>query len=478
MAAAKKKPQRSTPPRWIELPTTTLPYWSVNEVRAALNQHEIGLLQRSSLLFEAMDRDDRIKAVMDTRVNGLLGLPVTITPPVHADMEKARYVAAIVRERWRDWFPEGDLAKLLRWSIGVGVGVGENRWQMEEGLRVPILKVWHPQFLWWRWDLNDWDGGWSLTTMGKQAGEDRIDTSPGGSIQGSGTQVQPVAGDGTWVVLQPGGRRQPWNAGLVRAFGRPYLVRGFAYRDWARWSETLGAGIKKAKVPASAKAGDKQTFFNSLGRMGANGIIMLPTSMEAGKETAFDLTLLESQSGDSGGAGFNLLIKQADTSIAILALGQNLTTEVRGGSFAAARVHENVKHDIASTDAMNLCGAIRRGSLMPFARDNFGDPTLAPVMSIEVGPPDDRKAKAQTYFTLAQALMLARGGKPPGGSGQSGAPGAPAAPAQPGLGWDETAISEDFGVPLIETAPDRDATEALSGSGGGGPDRKRKKSDP
>ncbi len=169
-------------------------------------------MRDSSLLAEAMDRDDRIKATLDTRVAGLLRLPVHFEAA--DDSRKAKKARDIAEEQWSDWLPEGDLAQLLRWGLTVGVGLGEMLYELHEGLLHPRLKVWHPQFLYWQWDLHDFFGGWQLVT---QAG-----------------LIEPSPGDGKWVLLQPGGLRRPWMSGLVRSLARPYLARGYTYKDWAR----------------------------------------------------------------------------------------------------------------------------------------------------------------------------------------------------------------------------------------------------
>jgi phage gp29-like protein len=363
----------------VELPFRTLPYWNVQQVRAALDQHEIGVLQASALLVDAMDRDDRVQGTISTRVAGVLGLPLIVKPA--NDSAKAIEIADIVRKRWNDWFPEGDVGQLLKWGIELGVGLGEGLWSLEDGLLCPRLKVWHPQWLWWRWDLNNWQGGWQLTTM------DGL--------------VEPRPGTGKWCVLQPGGARIPWMTGIVRSLARLYLIRGFAYRDWARWSEVHGGGIKRAYVPSQARPADKSAFFASLTNLGANGIVLLPQSKDDEKKSSFDLDLLEATGNES--EGFDKLLSRVDAAIAILVLGQNLTTEVKGGSYAAASAHGDVKQDITEADESMLMHTLGRDFLRPFAAVNFGDPNLAPSVRYDTEPPANAQTRAETLLTYAKA---------------------------------------------------------------------------
>lgn len=365
--------------QFVELPQRTLPYWDVAEVRAALDLHETGQLRDSALLAEAMDRDDRIKATLDSRINGLLGLPLKIEASGNEDA--ALECADFVRDGWEHWFSKGDQAQLFRWALLVGVGLGEIVWQVVDGLLEPRLKVWHPQWLYWRWDLNDYQGGWQLIT------KDGV--------------IEPKPGDGKWVFVTPGGSRRPWMAGLVRSLAVPYLIRGYAYRDWARYSEVHGGGIKIARVPSEARAEDKKIFMDSIASLGRNGVMILPASGEG--QTAFDFSMLEAEANTW--QGFQGLIQQTDTSIAIAVKGQNLTTEVQGGSFAAAGVHEGVETGGKMSDDSVLCGALREQALKPCAAYNFGDASLAPNASYDATPPEDQSKLATTANATAQAIQ-------------------------------------------------------------------------
>jgi phage gp29-like protein len=277
----------------------------------------------------------------------------------------------------------------MRWATGVGTGLAELVWSVRDGLYSPRLKPWHPQFLHWRWDLHDAAGGWQLITQT--------------------ASVEPVPGAGKWLLVQPGGARRPWMAGGVRALAIPYLMRGYAYRDWANYSEVHGGGIKKALVPSEAPEADKQLFFQSIQTLGAHGLVVLPVSLDG--KPAFDLQMLEATS--SGWEGFEKLIARTDDSIAISELGQNLTTQVDGGSRAAASVHDKVRGDVMEADSLTMCGAIREQVLRPWARYNFGDPDLAPIPSYDATPPVDQQKVAATWKAVADALHAFQAAKIP-----------------------------------------------------------------
>jgi len=99
--------------------------------------------------------------------------------------------------------------------------------------------------------------------------------------------------------------------------------------------------------------------------------------------------------------------RELNDDIAILILGQNLTTQMGGagasGSKAGGAVHEGVRRDKLRKDA-GIAAAIRDQVLTHEAEINFDDETLAPRPIYRVDPPADRNANAAALLTVAQAL--------------------------------------------------------------------------
>lgn len=349
-----------------DLPVRTFTDWSVSNVKAALSELEFGSFARAAMLADAMTRDDRVSAVLDTRVKGVLGLPLTFEPG--AGRQKASVVKEI-EAGWWDMFPEDAVSDLLHWGLLLGVAVAEIEWELGDRW-IPRPKVWHPQFLHYRWD------------------ERRYYVH---------TQDGPVAvtpGDGKWVLFTPGGDRRPWMGGLVRRLAIPWLIRNFALRDWARYSEVHGMPIRKAKVPANAKQEDKDIFLAQVEDLGNESVVLTPEGEKDG--SGFDL-LLEEAKGDSW-EGFERLMGKTETAIAVAVLGQNLTTEVQGGSYAAANVHDRVRLDYLEADTEGLSTTLRAQALGWWAEFNFGSRALAPWPRFETAPPPEDGKLYQYHF--------------------------------------------------------------------------------
>ena len=394
----------------LDIPIQTFGVWdSVQLIQGALSDLEQGTFLNASVLCDAMGRDDRITATLSARVNGLLALPLEFKPGV--DSAKGQKVAEDLEDSWERIFPDGELAQLLKWGRLVGAAPGEITWSTVNapnggsGKRwLPRLKVWHPQFLQWRWDWRDY----SLVTMSEGV-------------------VQLEVGQAHWALYTPSGRYPAWQSGIVRALAIPFLIRWWAYRDWARYSEKHGLPIFKAQVPKGADDDIKRLFFNSLSALGSENTVKLETGDPA--QGIFNIELLEPVANTW--AGFQGLIEQCNSSIAILLLGQNLTTEVQGGSRAAATVHERVRSDFIQADSRTLATFIREQILKPWAAFNYGDAELAPHPVWEVDPPEDTQKTAQTLLALGQAF---------GAMKDAGAP------------LDVRAVLEQLAIPMLTEA--------------------------
>jgi len=130
-------------------------------------------------------------------------------------------------------------------------------------------------------------------------------------------------------------------------------------------------------------------------------------------------------------------MSKCESRMAIRILGQNLTTEVKSGSLAAARVHENVKLEIIQFDDRTLNEHLRDQVLRPYCQFNFpAGAQLAPRISRQTAPTEDRKNEADTASSAATALT---------------------ALLQAGVPVDIRAYAKRYGIPLTEPNPEGDA---------------------
>jgi phage gp29-like protein len=358
--------------------------WTIGKVERALDRLEQGEFLDAALLAEAMGRDDRITSCWTTLYQTVLGLPFEMQPSADGDQRKAKAVAKDFGGKWFDCFPEDVETEVLFWRVFLGFCVCQVVVDTKADWR-HRLEVWNPQYL-----------SYDSTTRQLVA-----NTTTG--------QVPVVHGDGQWVVF--GGRaRRPWRQGAIRSLAVPWLVRQFAWRDWARYSERHGSPILKIMFPASSggqavgggvSGSNENEWYARVQSLGRNAFAYLPQGVGAEGEN-FDLQLLESKANTH--EGFEKLIVRADTSIAVRLLGQNLTTEVQGGSYAAATAHGRVFQGYLAGIVEGEATDARSGVCQPWAQRVYGSVDLGPWPRRCADPPEDKAARAKAGEALGKAL--------------------------------------------------------------------------
>jgi phage gp29-like protein len=255
-------------------------------------------------------------------------------------------------------------------------------WKEKDDRVIPELKVWHPSQL--RWDPQE------------RSYKLRLDTG----------EMPITPGDGKWMIYTPNGARRPWTRALVRSLAIPWLAKSYAVGDWNRYSEVLGGAVRKGNVPGNAKPEDKQSFKSDLRNLASDGVVVVPEGF------SFELVEATGRGSDT----FKELIAWADKAIAVAVLGQNLTTEVSGGSFAAAKVHNSVRQDLIDADTEGLATVLHDDVISWWVEFNRGDRHLAPWPDWQTDPPPE-DGKIYQYHLMAPVIkknqLLEKLGLPP-----------------------------------------------------------------
>jgi phage gp29-like protein len=359
-----------------DIPIAVVSNWTPDLITSALGLHMNGQFQASARLVEAVMGDARVQATLLARTQSLFGQPVRFKPA--DDSSEAKACLDAWRDVWPRVAPMAVLSQTLRWGALMGFGLCEIVWDTSGGeLWVPYLKPWNPQYLYYNLISRHY-----------------IAVSYDSTIE-----VEP--GNGKWMLYAPFGAYRGWVNGAVRAVAIPWLIRQFALRDWARYSEVHGMPILKGIVPASGDAEQKKRFIQALSVIGQETAVTLPQGVDG---HSYDLQLLEASAGNF--QAFDQLIERCDTGIVLALLGQNLTTEVKEGSFAAARVHGDVRQNVLEGDCESLTLDIQEQLARPFALYNFGDAALAPLTTWDIDPVEDTDVRSQSLLRHAQAIRL------------------------------------------------------------------------
>ncbi len=356
--------------------------WSIATVRAALINLSAGAFDLPAQLIDSLFGDSRIQASLASINGGLFSRPITWEiPPGFEDDADAIACHEAWQEAWPNIGTEAALSDAISWDVMLGFWVAQILWDTTGPVWVPQIMPWHPRFTYYHWTLRRYIG-----------------TSMDG-------QVVFEPGNGKWIVHAPHGEYRGWFHGAVRSVSPWVLARNYALRDAARYSEKHGFPIIKAWTPFGADAIAINNFRSSVQRIGQESIVQLPRSADP-KVGEYDLEFLEAK--DQSWEVFFKLIEQCNMEITLAIQAQNLTSEVKEGSLAAAREHGDVKQTLLQSKARGFCRTLYTQLARPFAALNYGRPEIAPRPVWDLKPVDDKKTLALALMNLAQALNYFR----------------------------------------------------------------------
>jgi hypothetical protein len=381
----------------------SLSRWTVEGINQALEEHDLGYFSASAQLVDGLlRRTGRYQTAIWSRIRSVLGLPFRMEPardPEDLGRRPAAKQARIAREWEAQWgksvfirgrgkasLEESALAQVLHSGISLGVGLAQVLPQAAGpggGVRWwPRLQPWHAQWLWWNDNTKTY---WVHTQQG---------------------QVEILPGDGRWFLYTPYGYEGGWLDAPVRSLAHVCLISSMNWRDWARFSEKHGLAMLLAKIPSGVDNKDTtfRQFIGSLRRLGRETTILAPQHKEADK--SYGVELLEAKADTS--RTFRELKTYCDAEITLVLKGENLTTEVKAGSFAAAKEHGSGKQDVLESDVDGLMTPLRDQVIAPYTLANEGAAELAPWPTLDYAPPEDRKARAEVTQLAVETIREAK----------------------------------------------------------------------
>ncbi len=360
--------------------------WTIDQCRHALYSHLIGEFYNSALLCDSMLGDDRITATLNSRASAWLGRETRFQP---ADDSSA---ARECHDAWAKWWPRfsGDSAirEMFDYGTMMGFSHGQLCWDTTQPNLdfAPKLFPWHPVFTWYDWMLR------CFQAIGQDA------------------MIPIVPGNGKWVEFAPFGSYRGWIRGAIRPCVEPWLLRHFGFRDMARFGEVHGNPTRVGYVPIVGDPIERAAFEASISKsFGGDAAIMVPRGVDAMDGLGYDYKLVE-----AAGQAWQVhptQIDRCDMAIVLALLMVNLTTQVEGGSYGAAKVQMDVRSEGSQLDNQSWKRTIYGQVARPFAYLNYGDANLAPWTWWDVKGANEYANNAKQFQAFGTALeVLRRGG--------------------------------------------------------------------
>ena len=185
--------------------------------------------------------------------------------------------------------------------------------------------------------------------------------------------------------------------GLARLVAFGWMCKSYTVKDWIAFVETYGLPLRLGRYGASATADDVETLFTAVANIGTDAAAVLPESMRID---------FEQVAGGPGNDIFEKLARWVDEQTSKAVLGQTMTSD-NGSSMAQAQVHNEVRHDVAQSDARSVSGTLNRDLVKPYVDLNYGVQERYPRLSIVVEEVEDTDMIMKNAFRMiSQGLRV------------------------------------------------------------------------
>lgn len=336
---------------------------------------DAGDVLRQMELFEEMEeKDPHLFSQLQTRKNAVTGLDYEIIPFDNND-PRDKEIADFIQEQLSSIERFEDIEMDLLDAIGKGIAVSEILWGYDSGrVTVQEIKSRHQKRFFWD-SLND---SFKVRTV----------EAPEGIL----------LPENKFIVHRYKARSgHPSRAGILRVVAWMYLFKNYDLKDWVSFAEVYGLPLRLGKYAPGASDSDKAALMQALIQIGADAAGIIPDGatidfINTDKASSVDL--------------YERLARYCDEQISKAILGQTLTSDSGGGSYAQSKTHNEVRHDLIVADCKSLASTLRRDLIRPLCLFNFGEGKRIPRLRFDCEESEDLTQTAEILSTLIKDVGL------------------------------------------------------------------------
>ncbi len=343
------------------------------KLASILEGAERGELKAQCDLFEDMEeKDGHIMAELGKRKRALLGLEWDIVAPRNATAQEEK-AAALAKELIQDIPNFEDVLLDMGDAIGQGYACLEYEWERRG-------REWLPQSINHRppsWFTVDRDTRMELRL--------RNNTTDGEALQPFG-----------WIKhIHKAKSGYVTRAGLHRVLAWPFLFKNYSVRDLAEFLEIYGLPMRIGEYPTGTSDKEKATLLNAVVNIGHAAAGIIPQGMV--------IDFKEAAKGNKD--PFEAMIDWCERTQSKAILGGTLTStaESTGLGSNLGDVHNEVRHDLMVSDAVQYGSTLTRALVYPLlALNSTGVDSMrrCPRFVFDTREPEDLKLYAESLPKL------------------------------------------------------------------------------
>lgn len=348
----------------------------LNPIKLAeiFREADAGDVLRQVELFEDIEeKDPHLFSQLQTRKNAVTGLDFEIIP--FGDEPRDKEIADFIAEQLESIESFEEVETDLLDAIGKGFAVSEILWGYE-GARVTVreIKSRHQKRFFW----DAFDDSFRVRTP----------EAPEGIL----------LPENKFIIHKYKARSgHPSRAGILRVVAWMYLFKNYDIKDWVSFAEVYGLPLRLGKYQPGASEADKLALMQALIQIGADAAGIIPDG------TTIDfITTEKSGSIDL----FERFARYCDEQISKAVLGQTLTSDSGGGSYAQSKTHNDVRHDLTVADCKALASTLRRDLIRPLCLFNFGESKRIPRLRFDCEESEDLMQTANILDLLIGKIGL------------------------------------------------------------------------
>jgi phage gp29-like protein len=353
------------------------------KLRTILDAADSGdILEQHRLFADAEDSDEHLFTELSKRRRALLSLDWQIMPAVTADAshrKKAEGYAEIVRGLF-DSIPDfEDTIFDMADAVGHGFSALEIEWGLDGTFHVPQGLHYRPQ---------------TYFMLAPETRELRLRSSQG---ERDGIPLLPLG----WIIHKHKSK-SGWlpRYGLFRVVMGAWLLKSYARNGFAEFLEIHGLPFRVGKYPINATEQEKKDLLKGLAALGRDAAGIIPTGMEIEFKEAVK----------ASERPFSEMISHCEKGMSKAILGGTLTTQADGrtSTNALGVIHEEVRHDLLVSDAVQIASTLTKQLLLPLAvlNCNLDDPKLAPWFRFDTSEAEDLLQLAEAIPKLTPVMRI------------------------------------------------------------------------